>query len=106
VRTASQRTVLWFLCSVAAYIALCVGLRSYVPSRLLCISQALFYSSLFLLVAIYNILIGAAGNPVPLRRDQHPVSFWFITGWAIALATCIALIGFGVTPSAAGSCLK
>jgi hypothetical protein len=86
------------------YVALCFGLRSYIPIRLYCCAERLFYSSVFALAAVYCILVGAAGSPIRMKRDEHPVSFWTIVGCAFALSVVLALAGVGVvhTPS----CLK
>jgi len=95
-RTASRTTIIWFLSLSAAYILVCYGLRGYVPAPLICNAQALFYSSIFGLVATYCILVGAAGSPIPLSRDEHPVSFWTIVGCAVGLAIFFALCGIEV----------
>jgi len=72
---ASKSTVRWFLALFAVYLMLGFLVRPYIPERAVCHANDIFLASVFALIGVLCVLVGAAG-PWSQRRDKHPISFW------------------------------
>lgn len=101
-RNASPATVRWFLALSVIYGCVCYALRSRIPPRFLCNAEDLFLASIFALICILCVLVGAAGFS-SIERSEHPVSFWTIVAVGAFLSVFFAVAGLGLT---APACVK
>jgi hypothetical protein len=92
---ASKSTVRWFLALCAVFLMLSFFLKSHIPERIICNANNIFLASVFALIGVLCVLVGAAG-PWSLRRDEHPISFWSMVGITCSLSVFFMLCGLGV----------
>ena len=97
-RTASPRVLRWFVGVAVLYGCVSFASWSLIPPRFHCQAKTLIMSSGFGLICTYCILVGVAGSPVPIKRAEHPASFWVIVGCGALFAVFLALEGLGLIP--------
>ena len=98
-REATLRTVRWFLILSAVYALGCYELRSFVPKRFLCYAEDIFFASIFALIGVLCVLVGAAG-PSSIKRSEHPISFWTMVGMCVFLTVFLGAAGLGLAEPA------
>ena len=99
---ASPRTVRWFLILSAVYGFGGYELRFFIPERFLCNAEDLFLASIFALIGVLCLLVGAAG-PWSIKRSEYPISFWIMVGICAFLTVFLGAAGLGLT---APACVK
>jgi hypothetical protein len=99
---ASKSTVRWFLALSAVFLMLGFFLKTHIPERIICNVNDIFLASVFALIGVLCVLVGAAG-PWSLRRDEHPISFWSMVGVTWSLSVFFILCGLGVFHQVCGT---